>query len=455
MRLAWLLPILAACTPAATRAPVDTARSADGSPPIAAAPRPRTYHKHAEPPPAAPTRLLAIDWSTTAVTTDAEALALWRRIAPTGADYDAKLAEIPTDQPIARGLAVALLHEGNFACPAAPRKCGGPPIELVEPRPDATLADPCLRRLVALWAIDQLEPQDVAGVRPALRAMVALPPPESQLVAAALALWPEGDQDARLAVVDVAWQAGQRELVNATIAALDEPHLIAAATTHHIDGAVEVLSPTAHRAVYLAAIADDRLQTKTRVAAMREIAGDPAALHIPPDARAALAKAARSPDCEVAAVAARWLDADNDHRFVPTRPASPGKDDAAMMRGLCVLAHWDRLDDSPTSTLLESYVPKAGLQLLHVTYDPLSDTDPDGDGDVHTEHVFEHLDRAAIELPNLEDVGRALANCRGTVCASDAADYRFTFATVGGVRVLTRLEVDDHVPCSEHSGVAP
>src|SRR5262249_15230978 len=139
-------------------------------------------------------RLLAIDWPNVKLASDAEALALWAKIAPTGADWDDKLEEVPTNLPVARSLAVALLREGNFACrpaPATTHNCVAAPIEVDPPAKTATLTDPCLRRLLALWAIDQLEPDDTANIRDSLLAIASLPSPESQLVVSALRAVPE------------------------------------------------------------------------------------------------------------------------------------------------------------------------------------------------------------------------------------------------------------------------
>src|SRR5437868_4508413 len=58
-----------------------------------------------------PRKLLDIDWTKVALTDDAAALALWRRIAPTGADWDDRIEEVPA--AAARPLAIALLHGGN------------------------------------------------------------------------------------------------------------------------------------------------------------------------------------------------------------------------------------------------------------------------------------------------------------------------------------------------------
>src|SRR5262249_44419041 len=155
----------------------------------------------------------AIDWATVKLASEADALALWSAIAPAGDDWDDKLEEVPAE--LARPLAIAMLHGGNFTCmkPAPAGDCAPLQLDVDSPAHTAGLADPCLRRLLALWSIAQLEPADLPGVMDAYRAIVAIPPPESQLVAAALQTIPEDDHDQRLELLAIGWRAGQRHLV--------------------------------------------------------------------------------------------------------------------------------------------------------------------------------------------------------------------------------------------------
>src|SRR6185312_16818765 len=55
-------------------------------------------------------KLLAIDWANVKVASDADAIALWKQIAPTGEDWQQRLDEIPPGSPIQHALAVALLR---------------------------------------------------------------------------------------------------------------------------------------------------------------------------------------------------------------------------------------------------------------------------------------------------------------------------------------------------------
>ncbi|MBC7975247.1 MAG: hypothetical protein H7138_09695, partial [Myxococcales bacterium] len=168
-----------------------------------------------------PRRVLDIDWARVALTDDASALALWARIAPTGADWEDKLQEIPAR--FAHALALAVLRGGNVTCVLpVTGDCAKPRYDVDRPGDASSFDDPCLRRLLALWAIEQLEPGDHVTIHDALLAMAALPPPESELVAAAIHAIPETAFAARLALLAVAWRAGQHDLVDAAVGALDE-----------------------------------------------------------------------------------------------------------------------------------------------------------------------------------------------------------------------------------------
>ena len=381
-----------------------------------------------------PAKLLAIDWSTVQLNSEADALALWQRIAPTGLDWSEKLDEVPGDGPIVEQLALALLHGGNFQCAAQTNSCGKPPIELPELDPAATLADPCLRRQLALWSINQLDEDLIINELAALRVIVALPPPESELIATAIKALPDSEHKARLELLAIAFRAGHRELVNGLVAPLDEPFLLEAVQKHHIDGALDLITAESHRAVFSAALTDEQLHPNARVAAMIElVATDPAKLA--KDTRTAIIKATRSKSCAVAAAAARFLVRNGDKKFGPGKPRT-GKPDV-MMRALCVLASYEQGLRPDEPSFLLAYVPKKGLELVTTTYDEYRDP--------KTETTTIVVPRDEVTLPEVEDLVRAMATCKGTTCASDDREFRFGFK--GADLLLHRIEVTERPPC--------
>lgn len=439
-----LVASVAACggTPQTTTTPVATATpmpattsdaSVPGELPASTSTRPR----------------LAIDWASTPMTTDAEIAAVWQRIAPTGDDWEEKLDEIPLAQ--GRVLGRWFLRQGNVTCakPPSTADCAPLVLDVERPKTTADASDPCLRRMLAMWSIGQLDDADLSGpsavpaVIDALRAIVELPPPESELVASALEVIPEAEQDLRLELIDRAYRAGQRDVANGQLGELDEAHVITAATKFHIDGALEILSAQGHRAVFLAAIADEKMQPKARTDAMDELLG--AEPDLVPDTRAALVAAAKAKDCSVAAHGARALVLRGDKRFVPQRPRTTSP--ATMMRSLCVLAAYEQLQGNDEPSLLAGYVPPKGLERVAIAYDALGEVDTDGDGDPHTVREVTLVPRDEVVVPEADDLLRAFKRCEGTACVSHDRDYRYTFKTSGGQLYLTRLEIAERPPC--------
>ncbi len=431
--------------------------AAPAPPPLAPAPVRPARVVHPTPVPAdrpddpPPRRWVQVDWSTVHLASDADAIALWKRIAPTGEDWDVKLGEVPT--PIAHQLAIALLHEGNFTCVLPQpivQQCAMPPVDLGDPAPNATIAEPCLRRWLAIWALGQLDESDLPAIHDSLLALAAMPPPENQLVSAALSFAPSDDGALRLELLALAAAAGHTDLASSSVGGLDTAALTEAATRLHIDGAVEVLSAEANRAVYLTAVADKKLRLVTRIESLHDLvdADDASNNGKPlPDLQRLLVATTRDTDCELAATAADLLREHGDLRFVPTRPHT--RSPAVMMRQLCVLASWDRLPPSDQLPL-DSWLPLQGVDQAVVTYDPNNTIDADGDGDPHFERVTDRISRDQFQLPDLEQMVAAFAHCTGTTCKTDDREFRFGFKPgPGGDLLLASVDSIDRGPCDK------
>jgi hypothetical protein len=374
-----------------------------------------------------PEKLLSIDWSV-----DRDPAETWKLIAPTGADFEEKLQEIPDAQQ--GKLALALLAGGNFAC--APVMNCGEPLYIPEPAPDSGFGDPCLRRMLAMWALDQLEPDQQP--KDVLRALAAIP--DSQLVAQVIHAVPEADQDFRLELIAIAWQAGVH--MEDAVAALDEDHLVTALVKDHIDAVLDQLTADRHRTEFVHAITDERLSAKQRVQAMTEIAAADLTSTgkdvLAPDLQKALIAATHSPDCAVAAAAAHMFETRGDHRFGPKRPHTRKVE--PMMRAMCVLAQYEALQRADEPSYLPGYVPAAGLDIVRVSYDEYADP--------HTSEQTDHVARDQALLPELEDLLRALPHCTGTVCTSREHEFRFGWKPgPGGDLLLARIDVVERPSC--------
>ncbi|CAN5311278.1 hypothetical protein BH11MYX1_BH11MYX1_38630 [soil metagenome] len=387
-------------------------------------------------------RLLSIDWSAVPLSNPAEIAELWQRIAPTGDDWSLKLDEVP-DGPITNALATELLLEGNLTCWAPAASCASTMPDLPPLEPTATLKDPCLRRQLALWSLQQLGqvgPDQLAAIAPALRQSAAMPAPESELVVAAL-LAVARNPGLEAELLELAWKAGQHSIVNGMIGGLEMPQLIDLATRLHVDGALDGLTAKTNRDVFMKAIGDEHLQPQTREQALTELGADDDKLA--PDLLAAIVGLTKSPNCDMAAFAARLLEKHGDPAYLPKRPRSTKPD--AIMRGLCVLAAYERDAPAHEASLLPGYLPKKGLELFRIDYDALSDTDPDGDGDVHTSRTTELIDRTSASLPEAAEFAQALQHCTKTTCTTDDLEFKLTIKA----GLLARVEIIVRPPCQK------
>ncbi len=319
---------------------------------------------------------------------------LLEALGPTGADWEEVLARVPPDR--ARAVAVTFLRQGGFACRAIVAEeigCGDA-IEAFAPvAPGATLADPCLRRLVAGWALARLEATEAGAVADALAAIVALPHPEQALIEAAVALVPPRDDRLRLRLIEAALGGGREDAADLLL-----PGLSPGAAAHALvelgrEGALAHLGDVTPAGALAAALerglsqqaaldALDRLETK----------------HLA-DARvlAAVIGQAASTDCAVAARAALLLDAAGDAQHLPSRAALT--DAAAATRALCVSTH---ISDDESRAVLRALVSADGFDLVDVdhTYmlEPeLPDPDLDGDHDPYTRATRRHVGPQALD----------------------------------------------------------
>jgi hypothetical protein len=364
--------------------------------------------------------LLHIDWTQVHLASDADALELWKQIAPTGADWELRLGEVPSDQDLQKRLALAVLREGNFACHPTSNCVNDASLEA---EPGATLSDPCLRRELALWALDRLDDSDASQIEHELVALAGLPPPEEELVREAFGLVPVGRDDLLLSMMTAARSAGQGEVADESLQWLSEAALHEVAARLHSNGALHLLDPATARAAFLAAISDAQLSVSTSVAAINDlVALESHAL--PKDLRAALIHAVKDPRCEVAAAAARALASAGDHRFEP-RPAN--RSVAAALRALCVMAAFSQ-DVVGADPALRTFVSRVGLQVFdHATITDEPDN-PAGEFIAPAE---------LVALPFLEELGGALEHCTGTTCRGDGLRFELT---LDPDRTLRRIE---------------
>jgi hypothetical protein len=249
-----------------------------------------------------------------APTGSAQALALWEKLAPTGADYHEKLASIPADPKVRAPMALALLAGEDFQCEkvVSYEACGMDQTEWADFDPKSKFADPCLRRRLALWALPELAAADAEKVEEVLLAMIAMEVPETELQLAALAALTRAPEPLRLRGYKAAMAAELEEKID--VAGLSEKGLIEAATVLGIDQAALALDRSAHLEHLARLLNQTAMSNETRstlLSRLEEI--------VDPIVAGAIGELADDDDCSLAMEAALSLERRGDPSRLPRR----------------------------------------------------------------------------------------------------------------------------------------
>jgi hypothetical protein len=337
-----------------------------------------------------------------APTSDGAALGLWKKLAPTGADYHQKLASIPPDPAVRRPLARVLLAGGNFTCEDTVdyEECGEDFVDWKDFDLRSNFDAPCLRRRLALWALAELDPADMPKLADALLAMFELPEPESELQPAVLAAFERGPEALRLRAYKIAMTKGMEEKI--AVDGLSENGLIAAARDLGIDAAARALDRSRHLGVLAALLNDDlQMSEETRSSilySLEEVQGKVVT--------EALEKRAIGGSCDLAMDAAIALEQRGDGSFLPRRRLNDDQDAARF--ALCMSMHDS--DQGRARALLASFVGPQGVEVTRVHKDEwaeverrMSDAAPEPDAGpeaVTSLDEIEQLVRESIEFEN-------------------------------------------------------
>lgn len=371
-----------------------------------------------------PSRVVASP--TLAVSQPAAQADLLGLLGATGATWEAAVAAVPPR--LARSVAIAFLRDGDLACTRTTGDpddhCGGPAFEFAPVDAAAALDDPCLRRLVARWALTRLEATDVPAVADALAAIVALPRPEQALADEVVALVPPGDDDLRLRLIAAAAGADRGDVADALLAGLTPAGAARALVELRRDRALEHLGAHPPRDVLVAALGAG-LTRETELSILAVLA--PSDLS-DPEAATAVRAAAGSPDCELAAAAAILFDDSGDDQYLPRR--MPLTSPAAATRALCVARHVSALE---AQAVLEPLVARDGFELVVVERDVWgtnrdhADPDLDGDGDPDTTATRDRVTRAELAADTLIEWLPTQCDDVGARCTSAGAEVQLTF----------------------------
>jgi hypothetical protein len=358
---------------------------------------------------------------------DDEALALWHKLAPTGADYPEKLASLPDEPAVTRAMARVLLQGGNLACDKKIEydECGTEYSEWEPLDPKSTWNDPCLRRRLAIWALEDagLTEADLnAGVTAELQKALALAKPEEELPEAIMELVSSMSEPTRVDFIGEAAEAGRRDLAEAALTGLSDASLVTLYKDNGLDAAVKQLDVKKHRAVLVTALADTKLDVATRhevLDGFNGIKGD--------DIKAALVQVADDDDCELAMDAAVELAARGDSSKLPKKPDNT--DVQAHARAICMLMHDP--DASRAETRLNAFLPRKGgatiTEEVENTFDNYGDEGDDEGGEPEEPPEPETINQDNSLSPALDEAfGQTEPSCGGTSCQVETGSGNFT-----------------------------
>lgn len=345
---------------------------------------------------------------------EADPMAAWKALKIRGRDYEPKLASLPEEQR--RDMAIAFLRDGNFTCRALEMngRCGEIEVRLVPVVAGDDLGDGCLRRAVALWALDQIDGETLRARLPDVaRELVKLRRPEAELPRRVI----EKVDDASLLVelIGLANQAGHHELADGTVARVDDDQLPELAFKYGVDAAFEAVIQSGRLDEKRAKLGRKRNRDLRRETRLRLIAywADRAA-----DEDDAADDAAHQidllvSDCPTAIAAMDAIGSDGIRLDPPDRIC------VALMRG------------GAESAELRSVVSPDGLDVQQHKDDPLDD---------RKDVVWNtHLPNdAAFRMPFADELVKALPDCDSSECSVPGTTVRFRLGFAG--RELESIE---------------
>jgi len=307
---------------------------------------------------------------------EADARALWAELKPTGKTWEGVVASLPDVPQLRRLLAKALLAGGNLHCEALENEgsCGEDDYRWRPIPEDAGLDNPCLRRELAVWALEKgkLSARDLEAVWPELEKVFAYETPyKSESTHNALSkdddplcsavLTASAVSDALHGAAVEAAIAGECSATAARSEVAGLPlkqrvKLAAAAVPEAFDG----LEAKAHKAVFLDVAKRPKVSSELRVSLIQELATVGGA-----DVMAALRALADDPkeDDEVAANAGAALATLGDKSRVPRRPDTY---DAAAIERAFRRVHADP-DGKRSEANLRAFLPKRGVITIRST----------------------------------------------------------------------------------------
>ena len=355
---------------------------------------------------------------------EADPMQAWAELDPRGRDYLDKLASVPPERRDA--MAIAFLKSGNLTCPSVAMSlpCGGIEQRMPAPLPSADLADPCLRRQIAVWALDQLDGASIARELPDVaRALAGARAPELDFPRILI----EKVEDTELLVelIGKANEAGHDELADRSIERVPRENLRRLATEFGVNAAFEavaldLLDEDMDRREWRFLLRKLRLETRLRLI---EIFASRLAASDPERRQAATYIVRLAADCP-ARVAA----------FDVLEPVAP-----QLAKGLAENGGWNGRAcfalrrEGPSSPAIRALVSDKGLRVERYSDHPNDDTEDR----VWTLH---EKNDDAFEMPYADELKEVLSACDDSECHVPGTTIRFRFTLSPDHRKLEAIE---------------
>ena len=385
------------------------------------------------------------------------AMAAWRKLAPTGADYQNKLATIPAGE-VAQAMAHALILDNDFHCTEVVEyaECGEEFSEFAPLPDDAGFDNTCLRRRLALWSLERLSSESIAALVEPLTGAVTRPEPTSELAEKILKTGKKAGEPVRMALLLKA----DADLVADHLQGLSDAGLVRLYRERRIARAVELLSATTHEALLIEALLDDALPHETRAAVLSELSDIKK-----PAMTEALRELAEDDDCALAMGAAELLAARGDPSHLPRKPHND--DPVSHAQALCMLIH-DGESARANERWQAFFPPDDTIDDVHETYNEFAEAEAqmaraeaeengeelppeDEEDDPGKSETSQQLVRATSTIADLDSsFGEAAMSCEGMSCSvnTDMGTYTVTFEVAAdGELYLSELRLYSEIGC--------
>jgi hypothetical protein len=368
-----------------------------------------------------------LPWATIQIENEQDALWVWVKLRPTGADYEEKLADIPAQfrQP----MAIALLREGRLECEVIEETdgCGNTNARFAGPTAESGIDDGCLRRKLAAWAVAQLDAEGLEQVQYPILAFTKLPLPERELHAVALRYLVDPGGRPKPMVIAAIEKIGDEATADAAVDGLDRSGLVELAQKG-VDGALDRLLADAkpdELAWVIAAYGQPDELARIRRETWRRVIGTLQTMRTTTagDSTRAIVDRAITTivaggDCELAGEAGVVDRA--------SREAMATQEDWNYMACFWIAAQ------GPTSRFLRDMVSAQGLTVKRTGAKAADDVVLGND--------------AGFEMPFAEELPAVLRSCTGTSCQLPGTYVRFELMRDDKGR-LTQIERHDDGGC--------